>query len=73
MPNCNVCKTIYEGPQRQKLLDNNIYWCPFCCRVYKLFNPIPANYFSPERDINTVIEKQKSHYDFGKSTGWYKI
>ena len=31
-----------------------------------------TNYFSPERDVNDVIQKQKTHYEFGKSTGWYR-
>lgn len=72
MASCNVCKTKYNGPQRQKLISEKIFWCPFCCRVYKIFNPLPATYFTPELNINDVIEKQKTHYQFGKSTGWYK-
>jgi len=72
MPKCNICKTIYEEPQRQTMISNNLYWCAFCCRVYKIFNPIPAKYFSPELNINDVTEKQITRYEFGKSTGWYK-
>lgn len=72
MPKCNVCKTTYGEPQRQVMLSNNLYWCAFCDRVYKMFNPVPAEYFSPERDVSSVIQRQKERYDFGKSTGWYK-
>lgn len=72
MPKCNVCKTIYEGPQRTFMLSHDTYWCAFCDRVYKVFNPIPANYFSPERDVNAVVQRQVERYNFGKSTGWYR-
>jgi hypothetical protein len=71
MPKCNVCKTIYEGPQRQIMISNNLFWCGLCSR-FKIFNPLPANWFEPDFTIEHVIEKQKKHYEFGKSTGWFK-
>lgn len=70
MPKCGVCKTIYNEPQRQKLLTNNIYWCAFCCR-FKIFNPFPPNFF-PERNPQDVLNRQKERYDYGKNTKWYK-
>lgn len=72
MPKCNVCKTIYGDKQRQFMLQNETYCCAFCCSVYKIFNPLPAEYFYPEKNIDEVLNNQKKRYEFGKSTGWYK-
>ena len=72
MPKCNVCKTIYNEPQKQMMIRNNVYWCALCCQLYKVFNPIPASYFAPELDVAVVLARQQEHYASGKSTGWYR-
>lgn len=54
------------------MLDNKLFWCALCCRMYKVFNPVHADYFLPEYDRETVLARQKERYDFGKSTGWYR-
>lgn len=72
MPKCNICKTIYESKQREIMISNKLYWCAFCDRVYKVFNPVNASYFSPELKPEDVLARQKERYESGKSTGWYR-
>lgn len=71
MPKCNVCKTFYEEPQRKFMISKKIYWCALCCN-FKLFNPLPPQWFSPEVDMNTVLQKQKNMYDCGKRDGYFR-
>lgn len=71
MPKCNKCGTIYEESQRQFLIKNNVYWCPFCSN-FKIFNPFPATWFQPERNVNEVIEKQLKIWESGTRDNYWK-
>jgi hypothetical protein len=73
MPKCNKCKTIYNEPQRQKLLANKMYWCLLCSSVYKIFNPFPYTYFAPEVSADDVISRQLTFWEAGKKDGWFKV
>lgn len=72
MPKCNTCKTIYNNDNRQMLINNKQYWCVLCSTYYKIFNPIPANYFQPELDINYVLNEQIKMWESGTRDGYFK-
>ena len=72
MVKCNKCGTIYNEPQRQMLLKTNTYWCAFCNSASKIFNPFPAAYFQPERDIESVIEHQIKMWECGTRDGYFR-
>jgi hypothetical protein len=73
MPTCNTCKTIYNTPQqRATLINAKQYWCPLCSTYYKIFNPIPANWFQPELDVNNVLEAQIKMWECGTRDGYFR-
>ena len=72
MPTCRICGHVYNDENKWRFLQSDIYWCPFCSSVYKVFNPLPLSWFSPEHNAEYVFEKQKSNYEKRKRTGFYK-
>lgn len=57
MPTCRICGHVYNDENKWRFLQSEIYWCPFCSSVYKLFNPVPPLWFTPERNAEYVFEK----------------
>ena len=72
MPTCNVCKTIYKEPQKQICLKNKQYWCVLCSSHYKIFNPFPATWFTPELDVNYVLGEQIKMWESGTRSGYFR-